>query len=128
MEGGGEDASPMNYWFVKFASYNGHGTADAWFETESTALTVFNEATESLAAAQEYYRLSGKEQAWIGKLFSVTDCFGSKFTFNLSNHAIMFGSLDACEEGKWKTRKSSKDAEDKYKPLYEDGAMKAIGS
>ena len=113
-------------WMVKFESYTGQANAAAWFETKEAAQRVYDNAVRELNGALCEYKALGSEKMWVGVWLSVEDCFGTKFTINLANHAIAMNSTDAYGEMIWKTFRDNKDAENKYKPIYEDGTRIGI--
>lgn len=118
----------MNYWMVKFESYTGHGNSALWYETKEAAENVYNLAVEQVVNALNLYKQFSRDQRYAGCLFSAEDCFGTKLTVNLANHTIALNSTDAWAETVWKTYRANKDAEHKYKPIYDEGTKIGIGS
>ena len=116
----------INYWMVNFESYAGHGNAVAWFETKEAAQKVYETAVRQMNDALREYREFGRDQTWVGTWFQVEDCFGTKFAVNLANHVIALSSTDASGEGQWKIFRANKDADNKYKPLYDEGTKMGI--
>jgi hypothetical protein len=104
--------SHEDFYMLRFLSYAGHGTVEAFFRDKKIAERWHRRALNTRDEGAKFLRQNPTWTPFIP--FDVVDDFGLRVSVNLFNHAIVFSTSDAAARRQEATTQASEEAEARH--------------